>query len=182
MKKKKKNKPGAGRKWFNGRNEEAVVAQLCEVWGIAGSDAEAAYYADIEPSTLSRYLEAHPEIKQRKAALLNRPILLARKAVIGSFDGHITDTVEVTDKKGNKKKMTMLAPVNPAMAMSFLEKRAAKEFSPSVSVHHSGEIGTGNQIGKDIAACPAASAAAAKMVEALSMGKKVNTDGADPAP
>ena len=180
MKKKKKNKPGAGRKWFNGRTEESVVAQLCEVWGLAGSDAEAAYYADLEPSTLSRYLKAHPKIEQRKAALLNRPILLARRAVIGAFDGHVSDTVEITDKKGRKQTVETRAPVNPAIAMDFLGKRKADEFSPSISLRHSGEIGTGNELGRKIAGNAAASAAAADMVQALSTEKGNN--GADPAP
>ena len=185
---KRKKKPTAkapkkkeGRPLFDGKPEAMVLAKLEEVWAIGGSDAEAAFFADISASSLCRYLERHPKVSQRKEALKNRPILLARKAVTGAFDGHVTDTVEITDKKGRKKTVETRAPVNPAIAMDFLKKRKADEFGESLSLRHSGEIGTGNELGRQIAGNAAASAAAADMVQALSTAK-VKPDGADPTP
>ena len=111
------------RKWFDGRKEDSVLALLYEVWAVGGSDAEASFYADILPCTLSRYLDTHPDVEQRKLALKERPVLLARRAVIDSFDGH-----EIEIMSG-KKKRRIASIKNPDMALKFLERIRKKEFS-----------------------------------------------------
>ena len=117
MAKKRKAKPGAGRKWFDGRDEQSVIAK-CEVcWVVDSPDVEAASFAEIAPSTLSRYLDAHPAIAQRKAALKGRPMLLARRAMVGAFDGH-----EIHTRKGKKVTVTH-APINADLALRYAERK-----------------------------------------------------------
>ncbi|OGS08030.1 MAG: hypothetical protein A2270_03015 [Elusimicrobia bacterium RIFOXYA12_FULL_51_18] len=123
MPRKNQQKGACGRPQWGGKDEAAVVAKLSEIWRIGGSDAEAAFYADISPSSLSRYLEKHPEVSQRKEALKNHPILLARRAVIGAFDGH-----ECVTGKGKNRKVCY-APVDPYMALKYLERVRREEFS-----------------------------------------------------
>ena len=57
-----KNK--VGRKLFDGKDEEAVLAKCKYVWALDGTDADAAYYAEISASSLSRYLDANLEVKE----------------------------------------------------------------------------------------------------------------------
>lgn len=100
-----------------------MVDLLCQVWAVGGSDSEAAYFADIDKGTLSRYLEYRPSVAQRKARLLERPILLARRAIIESFDGHKATIVE------GRKKRSVLTVKNPEMALRYLERKLKNEFS-----------------------------------------------------
>ncbi len=172
---KKKQKSKAGRKWFNGKNPEIVLAQLSEVWAVGGTDSEAAFFANIQACTLSRYLKTHPEIEQRKQALLNRPVLLARQAVIGAFDGHEEERTEL-DRNGKEIKVKVKTPRNAFVAMNYLERKKRDEFATRTEVQHGGEIGTGNELGRQIAENPDAAAAHAKMLEALSY-KKGGKDG-----
>lgn len=102
---KRKNKPGAGRPQFDGKKVEDVLAKLCEVWALDGSDAEAALFADISASSLSRYLDSHPEIAQRKAALKQTPFLIARRTIV---KGVQTDA---------------------DLALKYMERKCWKEFS-----------------------------------------------------
>lgn len=50
------------------------------------SDLEACFYADICKTTLYKYQESHPEFVNRKEALKERPILLARKAMVKNLE------------------------------------------------------------------------------------------------
>ena len=50
------------------------------------TDLEACFFADISKTALYDYQNRHPEFTERKEALKERPVLLARKAVINSFD------------------------------------------------------------------------------------------------
>jgi len=104
-KKPESEKQKVGRKWFDGKDEDKVIANLMQVWGIGGSDAEAAFYADITTCSLSRYLTAHPEISQRKTSLLNKPILKARQEVVKGLDAR------------------------PEFSLKYLEKKRSDEFS-----------------------------------------------------
>ena len=149
-KKKRKATPGAGRKWFDGKDEKIVLAQLCEVWALDGSDAEAAAYADILPCTLSRYLKAFPAIEQRKTALKERPILLARRAILGAFDGH---PVKVTQGTGKRKRtITVPAPINADLALRYAERKRKAEFAPRSEV--SGPDGAPLNPGPDLSDIP----------------------------
>lgn len=106
IKKNIKNK--AGRKLFDGKNEKDVIRKLENVWGLGGTDAEAAFYADISKAALSEYLTKHPDISERKEALKNNPILLARKSVIDGIK------------------------IDPDLALKYLERKCKDEFSTKV--------------------------------------------------
>ncbi len=136
----KKNPKPAGRKWFDGKDEKIVVERLSEIWGLGGSDSEASFYADISNASLSRYLAAHPEIAERKAKLLQRPVLLARRAIINSFDG---EKVQLVTKDGKEVTVTR---ADPEMALKYLERKHRQEFSLRSEVDHSGHLTLENLI------------------------------------
>lgn len=118
----KKNPKGAGRKWFDGRNEQGIVQKLEYVWALGGSDAEAAFYADIHKSTLCEYLKTHPEIAERRDALREKPILDIRKCVVEA------------------------AKKDPELGLKFLERARRSEFSLRSEVDHSGHLTLENLI------------------------------------
>lgn len=140
-KKKEPEKSKGGRPLFDGKDINLVLAKLEEVWALGGSDAEAALFADISASSLSRYLDAHPEVAQRRDALRERPVLLARRALIESFDGHeYKATEKVKDAEGREveKEVTRNAPKCPDLALKYLERRKKDEFSPKseIDIHN----------------------------------------------
>jgi len=102
-KQKKLNKNKAGRKWFDGKSENDIVAKLKIVWGLGGSDAEACYYADISKFSLSRYLDTHPDIEELRNKLKEKPILKARETVVKNLG-------------------------NPDIAFKYLERKKKDEF------------------------------------------------------
>ena len=118
IKKKTTKKNKGGRPLFDGKNKKAVIQKLEAVWAVGGSDAEAAYYADISTSALSDYLKKHPKVSGRKAALLNKPILKARMTVVGGLD-------------------------DPDNAKWYLSRKKKGEFSTRKELEHSG--GTENK-------------------------------------
>jgi tRNA G18 (ribose-2'-O)-methylase SpoU len=59
-----------------------VIAKLEEAFAWGCTDVEAALWADIAVQTLYLYQEKNPEFIERKKALKEKPILLARKSVI----------------------------------------------------------------------------------------------------
>ena len=188
MKRKKKPKkpktktgkhPG-GRPQFDGKNLEIVLQKLEHVWALGGSDAEAAFFAEISPAALCVYLKKRPEVAERKQALLNRPVLLAREAIISAFDGHEEERIEL-DKHGKEVKVKTKMPRNAFLAMNYLERKKRDEFATRTEVQHGGEVGTGNELGRQIADNPAAAAAHAKMLEALSYKKGGKNGPATPA-
>ena len=85
MAKKGQKNPNAGRKWFDGKDERLILPVLFGYWSIKESDASAVVAAGISPASLSRYLTAHPEIKERKEALKAQPRIRAKQALIKSF-------------------------------------------------------------------------------------------------
>jgi hypothetical protein len=108
-KQKKLNKNKAGRKWFDGKTESDVVAKLKVVWGLGGSDAEACYYADISKFSLSRYLDAYPDVEELRNKLKEKPILKARETVVKNLS-------------------------NPDIAFRYLERKKKDEFGASVEL------------------------------------------------
>jgi len=133
---------GGGRKQFNGKNEEIVIQKLEQVWAVDGTDTEAAFFADISPAALCEYLKSHPKVAERKEALKNRPILLARIAMIESFDGHEEEREETVKKDGIdvKVKVKFKTPKNADMAMRYAAAKRKREFS-SLSQIEVGEQG-----------------------------------------
>jgi hypothetical protein len=82
-----------------------VIGKLEESFAFGATDAEACYYANINTDTLYEYQKSHPEFTERKNRLKQRPLLLARQTVVNAM---------VND---------------PALAMKYLEKKTAGEFS-----------------------------------------------------
>lgn len=112
---KNKIKKKVGRPLFDGKPEKDVIQKLEMVWSIGGSDKEASFFADISPAALSDYLKKHPEISERKNALLQKPILKARQEVIKGLDN------------------------NPEFALKYLERKLPDEFSIRTKTTISGD-------------------------------------------
>lgn len=107
--KSKKSKKGttrtAGRKLFDGKSTKEVIPKLEAVWSLGGTDAEAAFFADISKPALSRFLEKNPKISERKERLKQKPILGARTVVIEAFKD------------------------DPNLALKYLERKLKSEFA-----------------------------------------------------
>jgi len=115
--KKKKNKPKnkGGRPLFDGKKKGVVIQKLEKVWAIGGSDAEAAFYADISKAALSDYLKKHKDLSERKESLLNKPVLKARQSVVSGLD-------------------------NSDFALKYLERKRSDEFSLKMKSEFSGGL------------------------------------------
>lgn len=62
------------------------IKRLEEAFAMGCSDLEACFWADISKTTLYRYQDEHPEFSARKEALKERPIFLARKAMLNNLE------------------------------------------------------------------------------------------------
>lgn len=82
-----------------------TVKKLEEAFAIGASDAEACFYADISKETLYTYQDKFPAFLDRKEALKERPVLLARQSVIRGMEQ------------------------DPNLALKYLERKAKHEFS-----------------------------------------------------
>ncbi len=123
-----KNKPKKkiGRKWFDGKDEKEVLAKFMEVWGIGGTDAEAAFYADVSKDSISRYVKQNPNVSEIREKLKEKPILKARKAVFAGLDTY-------------------------ANGMDYLKRKKKAEFGDSQEITGNLEVTqiTGMKISKD---------------------------------
>lgn len=63
-----------------------ALRKLEEAFAIGASDREACFYADIGTTALYEYQDKHPQFAERKAALKERPILLARQTVVKAIE------------------------------------------------------------------------------------------------
>ncbi|MBT9144612.1 MAG: hypothetical protein DDT42_00454 [candidate division WS2 bacterium] len=99
-----KSKKKVGRKLFDDKNEEIVLQKLEQVWGIGGSDKEAAFFGGISIRAYYDYLKKHSTISARKEALKNQPILKARQELVRGLSG------------------------NPELAFKYLERKLPDEF------------------------------------------------------
>jgi hypothetical protein len=85
--------------------DEMTLKKLEEAFAIGASDKEACFYADISHQTLYTYQQNHPEFVERKEALKERPVLLARQSVLKAMES------------------------DPATARWYLERKAKLEFA-----------------------------------------------------
>ncbi len=76
----------AGRKWFDGKNEEEIVAKLQEVVALDASIDECCYYADISKDSYYRYLKANPDFARKLERIRERPVLRARQTIVKGLD------------------------------------------------------------------------------------------------
>lgn len=63
-----------------------TVKKLEEAFAIGASDGEACFYADISKPTLYAYQDQNPDFLNRKEALKERPVLLARQTVLKAME------------------------------------------------------------------------------------------------
>lgn len=89
-------------------NEE-VVRKLEEVFALDGTVEEACYYANISRQTYYTHIKEKPELLDRFNELRERPILLARKTIVGALS-------------------------DPNHAFRYLEKKKKKEFGNAIEV------------------------------------------------
>lgn len=85
---------------------QEVIEKLEEAFAWGCTDKEACLWADIAPATLYKYQDRHPEFVERKEALKDRPVLLARKTVVRAIE------------RGDR-----------TVAMQYLERKKKDEFS-----------------------------------------------------
>jgi len=111
------NRKNAGRKQFDGKSESEVLQKLEYVWALGGTDEEACLYADISVQALMVYQKKNINISLRKKLLKEKPILMAREAVINALK----------DK-------------NPDIAMKYLERKKKDEFSLKTETALSGQV------------------------------------------
>lgn len=97
----KKRKSNAGRPTDMTPN---TIKKLEEAFALGCSDGEACFYADISKQTLYNYQKKHPEFVDRKEALKQRPVLMARQQLV----------------KGLKD--------NPELSLKYLERKLKSEF------------------------------------------------------
>jgi hypothetical protein len=76
-----------------------VISKLEEVFAIGGSDKEACFYADISHQALYDYQNKHPEFTERKEALKERPILLARQTVVKKIGESYQNAIDYLKRK-----------------------------------------------------------------------------------
>ena len=102
------NKPVKSRKGIGGRPTKftpETLKKLEEAFSIGASDREACFYADVSTVALYAYQKDNPEFVNRKEALKERPVLLARQSVLKGIN------------------------TDPNLALKYLERKLPKEFS-----------------------------------------------------
>lgn len=100
--------------------DDLVLQKLEQAFSFGCTDLEACLFANISKSTLYNYQNANPDFLERKEALKENPILLARQSVIRSME-----------EDGN-------------LALKYLERKRKDEFSTKTETEHSGNIGLKN--------------------------------------
>lgn len=103
---------------------QEVIDKLEYAFALGCSDNEACLHADISPATLYNHQEKHPEFLERKTLLKDRPLFLAREAVLKGFRH------------------------DPNLGLKYLERKLRNEFSLKVEqdLNHSGEVSFINDV------------------------------------
>lgn len=65
---------------------DEIIAKLEQAFAIGCTDQEACHYAEISSAALYRYQESHPEFRERKEGLKDRPILKAKFTIVKHLD------------------------------------------------------------------------------------------------
>jgi hypothetical protein len=80
-----------------------TVKKLEEAFAIGASDGEACFYADISKETLYTYQDKTPGFLDRKNALKERPVLLARQTVAKSMETDVNTAKWYLERKLKKE-------------------------------------------------------------------------------
>ena len=129
-----------GRKWFDGKNEEKVVAKLKYVWAIGGSEEEARCYAEISKDSFYRYLKIHPELEEIRERFKEKPILKARKRVVQGIGESYDNAMDYLSRKrksefGKEEDNSSIIPVI-VMPVEIIQKYELNSSSESDSEEH----------------------------------------------
>lgn len=84
---------------------EITLQKLNEAFAIGASDPEACFYADVSTTAFYNYQQLHPQFVERKNALKQRPVLLARQTILKNMEA------------------------DPVTARWYLERKAKSEFA-----------------------------------------------------
>lgn len=76
-----------------------TVKKLEEAFAIGASDGEACFYADISKETLYTYQDKTPGFLDRKNALKERPVLLARQTVVKALESDSILALKYLERK-----------------------------------------------------------------------------------
>jgi len=107
---------------------EITVQKLEEAFALGCTDVEACFYAGIVKQTLYEYENKHPEFNDRKAALKESPVLLARTSVVKAIPG------------------------DPDLALKYLERKKKDEFSLRQETAISGSLDLENATREELEA------------------------------
>lgn len=112
---KKKNPKKAGRKWFDGKNLQNVLAKLEEATAIDASVEECLYYADIKKDSYYDYLKANPKFAERLAKLREKPVMLARQTAVKRLTESYSNAMDYLKRKrklefGDSSEVTIKVP------------------------------------------------------------------------
>lgn len=70
-----------------------------EAFAIGATDSEACFYADVSTGAFYNYQDRNPEFLERKNALKERPVLLARQTVVKSMETDASTAKWYLEKK-----------------------------------------------------------------------------------
>lgn len=111
------NKNNAGRKTFDGKDPKEVLPKLEQAALIDAPVEEMCFYADISPRAYYRYLEKHPQFRQKIQMLRERLTLKSRQ--------NIATRIEAGDV---------------VLSKWMLERRKPGEFGETLKLDHGGQI------------------------------------------
>ena len=126
----------------NGRGRPSVITpevirKLEEAFMLGCSDLEACFAADISKTALYDYQQANPDFAERKAALKERPVKLARKVIVKALEaGDINTAHKVIERRdGIKQRLEHTGPDGQSMTWNVNvvkagEKPAAQDDTP----------------------------------------------------
>ena len=92
-------KSNAGRKWFDGKDEQVILAKLREVTALDASIEECLYYADISSDSYYRYLKSHQDFARELSKMRERPVLKARQTVISKMGESYQNAMDYLKRK-----------------------------------------------------------------------------------
>lgn len=76
-----------------------TIRKLEEAFAIGCTDKEACFYANISHETLYKYQLVNPEFVERKEALKEKPILLARQTVVKKLTESYSNAMDFLSRK-----------------------------------------------------------------------------------
>ena len=109
-----------GRKLFDGKDQDLVLAKLKAAYSSGASDNQASIMAGISPSALSKYMKANQEFRNVCNELAEIPLMLAHN-VQNSLVSQREKKDNVYDEDGKKIK---LVPTRDAITASRISLRA----------------------------------------------------------